>query len=84
MYKIWLHEVPEKNIEEGWWGGNGRSRQNSVIYDRTEYEDEAFEMDDMNALLIYTNFKSLGWPCEVIPKITNKRKLEILDSGIFI
>lgn len=80
MYNIYLHEVPERGIDEGWWGG-GSSRVNSVIYDRTDDKRDAFEMDEWNAVAFYAEFKSQGWPCEIVPDISDKRKLELLTSG---
>jgi hypothetical protein len=76
MYKIWLHG--SKGISSGWWGGHGRSRSNSVIYDRTDRMEDVFELDEYNAVQFYAEFKKLGWSCEIIPKISNEKMLELL------
>lgn len=75
MYKIFLHG--SKNLLDGWWGGSN-SRSNSVIYDRTDNEDEAFELDEYNAVQFYAEFKRLGYSCEIVPKIDNEKMLELL------
>lgn len=75
IYRIFLHKA--KNILEGWWGGSN-SRSNSVIYDRTDEKEDAIELDEYNAVKFYAEFKRLGWPCEIVPSISNDRMLEIL------
>jgi len=75
IYRIFLHEA--KGIPDGWWGGSN-SRSNSVIYDRTDEKDEAFELDDYNAVQFFAEFKRLGYSCEIVPRIPDDKMLEIL------
>lgn len=76
-YRIWMEELDD--LEEGWFCGIGE-RQNDVFH-RTPDKKEADTFDEVNAVHFVKDFTSYGYPCRIIPKISEKRMLEVLMPG---
>ena len=73
-YRIYMDGIDD--LEDGWYCGGG-VRCNDMFH-RTQQKIDADVFDDFNALLFCVRFRKLGYPCKVLPKISNKRQLEIL------
>jgi len=67
------------SLDEGWYCGGGERTHQTFF--RSECQSDADTFDEVNAVLLSADFTSYGYPNKIIPKISNKRKLEILENN---
>jgi len=74
-YYIIMHEMNE--LPRGYC--NGHSQRSNAPMHRTTSIDKADCYDLTNAILISTEYRELGWQCEVCPEVSPVDELKILS-----
>jgi len=76
-YRIYM--AAQGDHEEGWCCASGE-RSNAPMH-RTDEKRDADVYDDENAVKVAADYRDYGYKCEVRPRISAKRRLEILERG---
>jgi hypothetical protein len=77
-YRIYMEEL--EGLDGGWCCGHAE-RCNAPFH-RTEHKEEAdVYLEDFSAVQVAAGYKRLGYPCKVVPRVSAKRRLEILENG---
>jgi len=76
MSNYYIHMEELDGLEEGYCCGSAE-RHNSPFH-RTLDKQDADVYDDSGAISVSRGYKMLGYPCKVVPKVSDRRVLEIL------